>query len=67
MSGARSRASGGVRRRETDERVEVRWATVVELAEEEKTGVGGVRRSYSVLQCELEYEHAIKQVRTLPF
>jgi hypothetical protein len=36
-----------VRRRETEERVEVRCATVVELGDDEKTGVGGVKRSYT--------------------
>lgn len=44
-SGARSRAREGVRRSETEERVEERWATVREEGEFEKSGVGGERRS----------------------
>jgi len=40
-SGARSRAREGVRRSETAERVEERWATVREEGELENSGVGG--------------------------
>jgi hypothetical protein len=40
-SGATSRANVGVRRRDTADNVELRWATVSEEGEDEKIGVGG--------------------------
>lgn len=46
-SGARSRAREGVRRSDTAERVERRWATVSDEGEDENMGVGGFSRSYT--------------------